>query len=182
MSLPAYGTVTRTKPRVLIHRGWDPNNPTQRSVNAPIAAGVTIRSGQVISLSSNNGVMEWVLGQPAAGDIPFIAYQDSDDFDVVASGGLTGLSSQDQIELSTPYFRATPVTVAYGKQVRLKADGVTGNVTTALTTDRQTLGFQSRYDGPHDIAAEYPGAAVDGSGHVLVLTLTTDFQRNGAEA
>jgi hypothetical protein len=124
-------------------------------------------------------VQEWILGAVAPA-IPFFAYQDSLDFDVQASGGLSGLSSQDQIELYTAFFNPSPTTVAYGQQVRLKADGATGNVTTALTTDRQTLGFQSRHTGPVDIAQEVPGVTVDGSGHVLVLVLTTGFESNGA--
>lgn len=176
------GITQRATPRVQIYRGWDPNNPTtNRSVNAPIATGVNIVSGQVISLQSNNGVYQWILGAVAPA-LPYIAYQDSLDFDVQASGGLTGLSCLDQIELYTAFFNPTPAGVPYGTNQRLKADGATGNVTTALTTDKPTLGYQTRFDGPVDIAQQVPGVTPNGSGQVLVLVLTTDYQTSGNTA
>lgn len=144
--------------------------------------GVSLTSGQVISLTMDNGVEKWQLGCPAATDIPHFAYQDSADFDVVASGGVTGLSSLDRIELQTAFFNANPVTVAYAHMVRLKADGASGNVTTALTIDRQTLGYLSRFSGPNDIKGENSGVTPDGNGAVLVLTLMTNYESNGATA
>ncbi len=182
--LKTYGTEERTKPRIEVLRGWDPNNPGNRTRRAPITGSVTIKSGQVISLAYDGVLSEegWNLGVTASTDIPYFAVQDSDDFDVVSSGVLTGLSSLDQIELQTPYFTASP-TPAYSSQVALKANSTTGNVTTAdLTTDDTLLGFASRFTGPVDIRASNPSATPDGDGKVLVLTLMTHFQRNVADA
>lgn len=181
-----YGTTQRTKPRLQVLRGWDPNNPTHRTQRAPIATGVTIKSGQVISLAwGSGGYQEWNLGVASATVIPFFAVQDSDDFDVISSGVLTGLSSLDNIELQTPYFKASP-TPSYGHQVALKADGTTGDVTTVSTADLNAagfiLGYASRYNAPVNIAATNTEATVDGSGEVLVLTLVTAGQLLTADA
>ncbi len=175
--LKNYGTEQRTLPRLRVLRGWDPNNPSTRTAKAPIADGVTIKSGQVISLQwGGGGYEEWNLGVVATSDIPHFAVQDSDDFDVVGSGLLTGLSSLDNIELQTPYFHASP-SPAYGNHGMLKADGVTGSVTSASAGDT-ILGFQSRFNAPNDIVAEDSSSVPDVStGKVLVLTLQTAFQR-----
>ena len=181
-TVPAYGIVQSAKPHMKMLRGWNPLNPGLNRNKSLPTNGLTIASGQVISVNIVSSAEVWQIGVSASTQIPFFAYQDSDDFDVVASGGLTGVSTQDQNELQTAFFKASPVTVAYANGVRLKADGTTGDVTTALTSDRQTLGYLSRGTGPVDIAASNPGVTPDGSGQVLVLTIATDFQSNGATA
>ena len=182
-TVPAYGIVQSATPHMKMLRGWNPLNPGLNRNKSLPTNGLTIASGQVISVNIVSSAEVWQIGVSASTQIPFFAYQDSDDFDVVASGGLTGVSTQDQNELQTAFFNPSPTTVAYSNGVRLKADAVTpGLVTTALTTDRQTLGYLSRGTGPVDIAASNPGVTPDGSGQVLVLTIATDFQSNGATA
>jgi hypothetical protein len=99
-----YGTYSRTAPRVNILRGYWGNEPFSRTYSAPVTAGVTILSGQVISLSAG----AWVLGC-AAGLEPFIAFHDSTDTDVQSAGLLLGLSCAGQFEIETPWFDNTVV-------------------------------------------------------------------------
>ena len=80
-------------------RGYFGNEPMARSYSAPVTAGVTILSGQLISLSAG----AWVLGV-ASGAEPFIAFADSTDTDVVSAGLLLGLSCAGQYEIETPWF------------------------------------------------------------------------------
>jgi hypothetical protein len=168
MPAAGYGTAQRTKPRIKVLRGWDPNNPTKRSVHAPVATGTTIESGQVCSLVLVGGVPTWNLGVASNATIPYFAYEDSTDTVVSASGGLTGLCSLDSIELQTPWFVASP-TPSYAFQAR--------------------LGYQTRSDSPVDLmvsgASGLPSdssATPDGNGQVLVLTLMTGYESNGATA
>ena len=181
--ITTYGTQQRAVARLIVLRGWDPSNPTMRTRSAPVASGTTILSGQVISLqySTPDGQEEWNLGVVSATDIPYFAVQDSDDYDPIASGVLTGLSSLDNIELQTGYFDASP-SPSYGSQVALKASTVTaGNVTTAATSSTVTiLGYTSRFNGPTNIQPTNSGVIPDGSGNVLVLTLMTGYVRNAA--
>jgi hypothetical protein len=68
-----------------------------RSYSAPVTSGVTILSGQLISLTAG----AWVLGC-LAGCEPFIAFADSTDTDVQSSGLLLGLSCAGQYKIETP--------------------------------------------------------------------------------
>jgi len=180
-TVPAYGIVQRAKVHMKMLRGWNPLNPAANRNRSLPTNGLTIASGQVISVNIVAGAEVWQIGVTDPGQICYFAYQDSDDFDVV-NGGLTGVSTLDQNVLQTAFFNPSPSTVSYSNGVRLKADGTSGNVTTALTTDRAFLGYLSRGTGPVDISASNPGTAVDGSGQVLVLTIATQFQSNGASA
>lgn len=109
--------VQRTKPRVTVLRGYSPNAPHAKTQSAPVSSGVTIYSGQVVSLSyvSGNADYEWVLGC-SGGHIPYIALQDSADYDVVSANSLVGLSMLGDFEIQTGYFSTgtynvdTPVT------------------------------------------------------------------------
>lgn len=180
MSIQTFGTQQRAHARLRVMRGWDPNVPSSLTRRAPVADGVTVLSGQVISLKYQNSQEEWILGVDSVKDIPYFAVQDSDDFDVVASGGLTGLSSLDDLELQTAFFHASP-TPSYGTQVALMADSTSGNVTTHDGTDANSiLGYTSRFNGPVDIKADNSGVTPDGDGKVLVLTLQTHYERSGA--
>jgi hypothetical protein len=94
---PANGTYARTAPRVNVLRGYFGNEPMARSYSAPVTSGVTILSGQLISLTAG----AWVLGC-LAGCEPFIAFADSTDTDVQSSGLLLGLSCAGQYKIETP--------------------------------------------------------------------------------
>jgi hypothetical protein len=95
---------SRTAPRVNVLRGYAGNEPMARSFSAPVTAGITILSGQLMSLSSGS----WILGC-AAGLEPFIAFADSTDMDVQSSGLLLGLSCAGQYEIETAWFDNTVV-------------------------------------------------------------------------
>jgi hypothetical protein len=99
-----YGVYQRTAPRVNVLRGYAGNEPFGRSYSAPVTSGVTILSGQLISLTAG----AWVLGV-AAGAEPFIAFADSTDTDVTSSGLLLGLSCAGQYEIETAWFDNTVV-------------------------------------------------------------------------
>jgi hypothetical protein len=119
-----YGTYQRIAPRVNVLRGYMGNEPYGRSYSAPVASGVTILSGQLISLSSGS----WVLGV-TAGSEPFIAFADSTDTDVISSGLLLGLSCAGQYEIETAWFDNS---VTYNESSLLVA--CTGGSSTANIT------------------------------------------------
>jgi hypothetical protein len=110
--MPTFGYIQRSYPKLLVLRGFDPNEPRTRQISYPISATSTnntngvIYSGQVISLWYNATLNreEWVLGVATTGATPHLALQDSTDADVVESGVLTGLSCSGQFELQTGYF------------------------------------------------------------------------------
>ena len=53
--MPTFGTVKRQYPRVEVLRGYNPNETQQLSQAYPVADGVTILSGQIISKNWNAG-------------------------------------------------------------------------------------------------------------------------------
>lgn len=176
MAIKNYGTEQRTKPRLIVLRGWDPHNPAMRHVSAPVASGATIKSGQLIGLRNNASVKEFDLSLAAAGDVAFFAMQDSDDFDVVASGVLTGLNSADQCEIQTPYYSATFVlgdNVTYDVAVPGSVIKASGNAAGALCGKVSVIG------GTVDIKPINSEATPDGSGQVLVLQFWTNHQQLG---
>lgn len=131
-----YGYYVRNQPRVRVRRGYPGNEPTTITQSAPITTGVTIYSGQVISLSSG----AWILGCPA-GKTPYIAYHDSVDPDVVSSGSLLGLSCSGVFEIETAYFTAAagaynsddlPLVADTGATVAVPPSGA-GNITLATS-------------------------------------------------
>lgn len=129
--MPRSDYLRRTKPRVEVLRGWDPNEPT--TFTQTVRASEAILSGQLISLAWNNtdSVYEWELGG-GAGRIPYIAVQDSTDEDVLECGKLTGLSCAGKFEIETAYF----TTGTYGVDTLLTWDGSTaGNVKPAAATN-----------------------------------------------
>jgi HNH endonuclease len=131
-----------------------PLRQRSRTFSAPVTAGVTIQSGQVISLTSG----QWVLGC-AAGKEPFIAFADSIDTDVASSGQLLGLSCAGQFEIETAFFDNTATyietspliagaagasTGATTTQSSIQAGAFTGNLALGtLNTAEDTLGFAS---------------------------------------
>jgi len=113
--MPRFGTVKRQYPRVEVLRGFNPNEPHQLSQAFPVADGVSVLSGQVISLvadSAYEGGHKWVLGWTAG--IPYIAINDwipsvgqGSDADVMEAGKLVGLSSAGQFEIQTPFWASS---------------------------------------------------------------------------
>lgn len=97
------GYVRRAKPRVEILRGFDPTGVQMQTKTAEIADGVTVQSGQIISLDVNG---KWVLGATTAGAKPYVAIADSTDTDVRSSGLLTALSCDGEYEIQTAWYDA----------------------------------------------------------------------------
>lgn len=183
------GTLTRAKALMTVERGSDPNGAMNRETVAPVANGVVIKSGQLMSLSFNvdgDGLEKWILGwdpvaQPNA--VPFFSKYDSDDTMVSSSGLLSGLSCADNYELTTAYY--TPdASLLHG--VYLVSDtGTPGNVKwigNAPAAGTMVLGKVAKYNGAHDIAPVNSGVTRDGNGQVLVLRLQTQFQLNAIKA
>jgi len=151
-------TNTRTKPRVTVLRGFDPNAPTTLTTSLPVAVSSGLgstaqKSGQVMSATWDPalGSPAWVLGLTASAsstttahvskNTPYIALQDSADEDVIEAGKLTGLSCAGQFEIQTAYY--TSGTYYVGSQ--LKADSSTlGNITLCSATGDIVLGHVTR--------------------------------------
>lgn len=186
-----FGTAgNRTKPRIEVLRGFDPNEPTNLRVSAPVAAGVTIKSGQIVSLWYNTETsrLEWVLGvdtsgggrnQPAYTQC-YLAYNDSSDFDVQASGLLPALSCAGEFEVQTGYYK---VGDTYNHEVLLTYDGLTGNVkATTLESGEPIIGICHLMRGLIDVAPINSNVTRDGDGKVLVVQFITRFLPNTGDA
>jgi hypothetical protein len=136
-----YGTVTRSKPKVRVVRGFDPNEPTTGQRALPVKAGVTIKSGQVISSKFNGTTarLEWVLGLDAAATQGYIALVDSTDFDSVAADLLVGLPCSGKFTIETAYYKSGDT---YSDGAYLTADGTTGDLkVTALESGEPIFGM-----------------------------------------
>jgi hypothetical protein len=124
----------RTKPRVQILRGWDlVSTSTLHQVHAVKAGQEDIKSGMIISRVWNNTLSryEWTKGVTANGlltPVPYIAFQDATEADVVASEGLTGISISGDYEIQTGYYSSG----TYNADVLLTFDADTGNVKPAV--------------------------------------------------
>jgi hypothetical protein len=173
-----FGTYKRVKPRVEVLRGLEsPNTPGYFSEDAPVADNVVIKSGQVISLSWNGTklVYEWILGG-VAGQISFIAYQDSSDEDVVECGKLTGLSCLGKFVIQTGYYKTGDT---YNNGVALTYDGVTGDLkATTAESGLPILGYCSKgLRGPKSLVG------IDSSASNLnVIVFDTSYVENTADA
>lgn len=101
-----HGIATRALPRLEVLRGLDFTSPKMQSAAYRVKSGVTIRSGQIISPSWNaeDSVFEWVLGIDLTAPDAYLAWDDSDDPDVVSAGALAGLSCSGQFEVQSAYF------------------------------------------------------------------------------
>jgi hypothetical protein len=86
-------------------------NPTGLSQTAPVKSGVTIKSGQVITLEwvSDNSRYEWVLADRAtvlAGkQTVYVAEQESTDYGI-SDSGIRGVSTTGDYEVQTAWFDA----------------------------------------------------------------------------
>lgn len=118
-------------------------------VDATILTG-TLKAGMAVSPSATN---TWLLGVPAPTaavvNVPYIAFQNDDDFDVVgqignivgvqtntanglpiAAGGVNGISCAAGYELETTAFTGTPIT---GNPLTSAAVGPTAGLLAATT-------------------------------------------------
>lgn len=139
--MPRSDYLRRTKPRVEVLRGWDPNEPTTFTQTFRVKSAVTILSGQVISEAWNatDSVYEWELGG-AAGRVPSIAVQDGADEDVSEANGLTGLSCNGRFEIETAFLKAAQT---WGVNKPVTYDGVTGNIKVAVAGE-DIMGWATR--------------------------------------
>lgn len=129
--MPRYeGTVKRTRPRVNVMRGYTGNEPQSLSRSAPVASGVTIKSGQAIALDGNE---EWILASTEA--VVYIAYHDSDDTDVKSCGKLLGFSTLGQYELETAYTETAGLAAANGSDLEVVVGTTPGSLSINGTAD-----------------------------------------------
>lgn len=180
--MPQFGTVKRQYPRVEVLRGFNPNEPFTLTQAYPVADGVTILSGQVISKSWNAalGQYEWVLGWTAG--VPFIAYNDDQDKDVLEAGTLPGLSSAGQFEIQTAFWKAADEAL-FVVDTPVCPDGVTGNIKVATANDGvPVLGYVTRNHGPLDLGPTGSGNNGHNSNavHLEVVSFQTAFDPNPA--
>ena len=166
--MPTYGTIKRAKVMVEVLRGFDPMETTTLTQSYPVADGVTIKSGQVISAvwSAQNSRLEWVLGCTAG--TPFIALEDSTAEDVISAGKLPGLSCAGKFEIQTGYFK-TPDGGDYFNDQPLTYDGTTGNLKVATGQD-VVLGSVTRIHGPISLKGKNSSAV-----NLDVIIFTTGF-------
>jgi len=176
--MPGVGFYQRTKPRVNVPKGWDPQQPNHFASLAPVKAATTILSGQVISKKYNatTGVWEWNLGWESGNGIPHIAVQDYDQHDVAEAGVLNGLSCSGQFRIRTAYFKTSPA-VPYYEGALLVPDGVTGDIkAVANAAGIVVMGVVSNnMYGPLDISGIDNEAAPDVNGQTLVVEFDTMY-------
>jgi len=150
--MPRFGTVKRQNPRVEVLRGFNPNEPFTLTQAYPVADGVTIQSGQVISLAHDpdgDGLDKWILGWVSG--IPYIAYNDwnvttGKDEDVLEAGKLPGLSSTGQFEIQTAFFSGDEADFVPGAPVG--PDAATGDIkVTTVGSAVPIMGYVTRNRG-----------------------------------
>lgn len=145
---------TRTKPRVTVLRGFDPNAPMTLTQSLPAYTGVSsstgIYSGQLISAAwdSTKSSYAWVLGLTggtgANASIPHIALQDIADQDVSEAGKLTGLSCAGQFEIQTAYYTGFNASTGKVGAAVIPSASVTGSVAVSSATGDVVLGYVTR--------------------------------------
>ena len=194
--MPQIGTYKRVKPRVRVLRGFNPQEPFTLSQGAPVAADVTIKSGQVISLDWNAAASqyEWVLGVPSAnvGATPYIALNDSADYDVVEADKLPGLSCAGQFEIATPFYKAADA-AGFVNDAPVTYDGETGDIKLWLEADGTAgapiIGFVTRNNGPVTLSSVGEGSPLTGGNNgvdssatspIQVVTFTTNLQTHAS--
>ncbi len=172
--MPTYGTIKRSYPRVVVLRGYDPNEPRTLTQAFPVKDGVVIKSGQTISLawSATNSRYEWVLGATAPAT-PYIALEDSTDEDVIEAGKLPALSCAGQFEIQTAYYKSGDT---YNVDTPLTYDGTTGNLKAATTGD-PVVGFVTRIHGPVSLQGHNSSAV-----NLNVIVFSTGFKASAPTA
>lgn len=186
-------------------RGFNPNEPHQLSQAYPVADGVSILSGMVISLvadSTYEGGHKWVKGWTAG--IPYIAINDwvpsvglGSDADVMEAGKLVGLSSTGQFEIQTPFWAsAAGVLQEAASRGDFVVDAPVGPATdtgylkvTTVKSGVPIMGYVTRsngaqYLGPTAVAGESAGNNGHNSSAVAanlyVVTFQTAYAPNAA--
>jgi hypothetical protein len=169
-----YGEYRRSKPRLNILRGFKGNEP-QGLFDSAKPADTTIKSGQLI-VKNDSG--QWVKCDSAlhAGKVPFFAYSDALDTDVVSSGLLMGISCLGEYEIQTAYFDSTDNWVD-GSPVCKGTGALVGSVDmgASFLAAVETVGVASR-GGIEDIAKINSEATKDNTGKVQVLNLVTRWK------
>ena len=130
MALPKYGTYLRATKRLNVLRGYPGNESTSftRSLKPEVPGAsngytVAILSGMIISENANGN---WVAGA-VKGAIPYIAYHDATDTDVLSSGLLLGLSCLGDFEVETTHFDGS-LTYVSGSPLYAKVTSDSGKV------------------------------------------------------
>ena len=185
------GPILRTFPKMRVLRGYDPTRPSTLQKSAPVQSGVTVFSGQVISLYWSAALtrFEWILGyyNNVASTAPvYFANGDSVDPDIISADSLPALPCFGQYVLQTGYYDAgtynagtplTPSLVNAGNVVATTigaatspiigyADGVNGSSNTAIVN----LGAPTT-DAGYAAYAPYDSSATN----LSVLQLVTAF-------
>jgi hypothetical protein len=167
-----YGHYRRANKRLNVLRGYTGNEPQSLTRTAKPKANEGILSGQLISIDSNG---EWVKGVPT-GKMPYFAYHDQSDTDVVSSGLLLGLSCAGDFEIETSHIDAAGV---YNDDTPLAAmtAGDVGKITptTFAATGNDIIGFVSRKgtgnNGRHDVSKiDSQFGTVAGPNYTVILT------------
>ena len=170
-----YGGYLRTKPRINIKRGFAGNEPQSLTLSATPKTGEAIKSGMLIVLDTNG---QWVKSSTSdtKNTVPYFAYADQTDTDVISSGKLLGLSSLGQFELQTGYFDDD--TYAVGDAVIKSATA--GNVAKGAShlTAVEEVGVVSA--GAKEDVVKINSEATPVTGHVYVLNLVTRWKPAGA--
>jgi len=181
--MPQHGYIKRSKPRVEVLRGYNPNEPHTLTQSHPVKADVTIRSGMVISLQwvSGNNRYEWIVGGQD-NKMTYIALQDWDqsqtgglgafgyDPDVIEAGKLTGLSCAGQFEIQTAYIADAQT---WTMDAAVTYDSTTGNIKIANEGTDQVIGRVTRPFGQSG-AVNLAGTNSSAS-NLNVVVFTTGF-------
>lgn len=169
----------RVTPRLEVLRGFDPQctSGTTTPVAYPVASGVTIKSGQVVTPDWNatDSRYEWVLGLTGSVNRPHFAINDSDDEDVVSAGKLPALFCGKDLEIQTPFFKSDDT---YDVGVKIVADdNVDGNVR-VYTANTETIVGECSCVGAIDLRGVNSNVqGVEVPGTALVITLNTLYER-----
>ena len=190
-------------------RGFNPNEPHQLSQAYPVADGVSVLSGQVISLEADDtyeGGHKWVKGWTAG--IPYIAINDwvpsvglGSDADVMEAGKLVGLSSAGQFEIQTPFWAKSDGTLQdAGSRGDFVVDAPVGPVATGATgagsikvttvgSNVPIMGYVTRHRGAQYLGpTAEAGKSAGNNGHnsnavaanLWVVTFQTAYSPNPA--
>lgn len=131
--MPTYGIVMRDKPWLVVLRGFDANQPSQKTAAYPVKPSEVdvIKSGMVISIDDTTDPANpvWVKGW-AATRIPYVALQDGNTYNVVSANSLVGYSCLGNFVLQTGYFKTGE---SYPIDTPVTPDGTTGDIKPTTT-------------------------------------------------
>lgn len=184
-----YGIRKRAKPRINFKRGYTGQTAHNLQKSLHINNDAQILSGMCVSKFWNTATArhEWKIGL-VTGAVPYVAYDDFDDPDVVGAGGiLTAYALNDTIEFQTPYITDSDGSVIAGDIASIDDDrpltaiaaGTTGAGSFCIATaGTPVVGYLS---GGHqnaliNVAAENTNVTRDADGKVLVIQMTSSYQ------